>query len=75
MNRYLTRLFEANNLEGEGAGGFVGFEGGWDMDEWMESCAQEGYTLKSVQPVAYDGSLYVVATMELVDLDTNNGGE
>ena len=70
MNRYLTRLFEAKNLEGKEAGEFASFTG-IDLDEWMEMYAEDGYRLKSIQPITYD-SLYVVVTMELVDLDTNN---
>ena len=71
MNRYRTKLFEAQDLEGKHAGEFSDFDGD-NIDDWMESYVEEGYTLKSIQPVAYGGSLYVLATMELVDLDTND---
>ena len=64
-NRYLTRLFETKNLEGKEAGEFASFDG-TDLDEWM---ATDGYILKSIQPITYDGALYVVVTMELVDND------
>ena len=75
MKRYETRLFKAQGLAGEHAGEFVDVKDEIDLDEWMQGGAEEGYALKSMQPVVYAGSLYVLATMELVDLDTNNGGE
>ena len=70
MNRYRTRLFEAKNLEGKEAGQFASFDG-IDLDEWMEAYAEDGYILKSIQPITYD-SLYVVVTMDRVGLDTND---
>ena len=75
MKRYETRLFLAQDLDGEHAGEFVDVKDDIDLDEWMQGGAEEGYALKNMQPVVYAGSLYVLATMELVDLDTNNGGE
>ncbi len=72
MNRYRTRLFEANSLESEDVGAFAD-SNGWKMDDWTTAYADAGYTLKSVQPVAYDGSLYVVVTMERAALgDSDN---
>lgn len=68
MNQYQTRLFEAQDLNGEHAGEFADFDGE-KIDDWMELYVADGYTLLSIQPVAYDGSLYVLATMELADLD------
>ena len=69
MKRYETRLFKAQDLAGEHAGEFVNVKDDIDLDEWMQGGAEEGYILLSIQPVAYDGSLYVLATMELADLD------
>ena len=71
MNQYRTKLFVAQDLEGKDAGEFTDFDGE-KIDNWMELYVADGYTLLSIQPVAYDGSLYVLATMELVDLDTND---
>ena len=69
MNRYRTKLFEAQNLDGEHAGEFVDSKDCEDLNDWIQGEVEEGYTLKSIQPVACDGSLLVLATMELVDLD------
>ena len=68
--RYMTRLFEAKNLEGKEAGQFAAF-GGEDLDEWMQVGFENGYRLKSIQPVVYD-SLYVVATMERLDTNADD---
>ena len=69
MNRYRTKLFDAQRLDGEHAGEFVDCKDYEDLNDWIQGEVEEGCTLKSIQPVAYDGSLYVLATMELVDLD------
>ena len=66
MNRYRTKLFEAQRLDGEHAGEFFDCKGYEDLNDWIQGEVEEGYTLKSIQPVAYDESLYVLATMELV---------
>ena len=65
MNRYQTKLFEAQDLAGKHAGEFVDSKDYEDLNDWIQGGVEEGYTLKSIQPVAYDGSLYVLATMEL----------
>ena len=38
----------------------------------MQWRVEDGYTLFSVQPVVYDGSLHVLATMELVEDNADN---
>ena len=72
MNRYQTKLFEAQVLDGKEAGMFKDCLEYEELNHWMQLRVEEGYTLKSVQPVAFDGSLFVLATMELVYLDTND---
>ena len=70
MNRYQTKLFQAENLIGEQAGEFVDASGFHNLNDWIQLRVEDGYTLKSVQPVAFDATLWVLVTMELVDLDT-----
>ena len=69
MKRYETRLFKAQDLAGEHAGEFVDVKDDIDLDEWMQGGAEEGYALKNMQPVVYAGSLYVLATIELVNVE------
>ena len=69
MERYETRLFKAQDLAGEHAGEFVDVKDDIDLDEWMQGGAEEGYALKNMQPVVYAGSLYVLATIELVNVE------
>ena len=69
MNRYQTKLFQAADLVGEHAGEFVSDSGRNNLNDWIQWRVEDGYILLSVQPVAFDGSLYVLATMELADLD------
>ena len=71
MNRYRTRLFEANSPESGDPGAFTGDED-WKMDAWTTAWAELGYTLHSVQPIVYYGSLHVVVTMERIHLDTRD---
>ena len=72
MNRYETKLFEAQNLDGTHAGEFAEAKGYTDLNDWMQWRVEDGYTLFSVQPVVYDGSLHVLATMELVEDNADN---
>ena len=69
MNRYRTKLFEAQHPDGKHAGEFVAVKDYEDLNDWIQGEVEKGCTLKSIQPVAPSGSLYVLATMELVDLD------
>ena len=71
MNRYQTRLFQAQDVDGEHAGEFVDSYDD-NLNDWIQWAVEEGYTLTSIQPVAYGDSLYVLVTVELVDLDTND---
>ena len=71
MNQYQTKLFQAENLIGEQAGEFIDAKGRTNLNDWIQWRVEDGYILLSIQPVAFDANLYVLVTMELVELDTN----
>ena len=72
MNTYQVKTFEAQDPEGKHAGEFVDPDG-YDLNDWIQSLVEEGYTLKSTQPVAWGSSLYVLVTMELGETDDVEG--
>ena len=74
MKRYETKLFKAQDLAGVHSGEFVDVKDDIDLDEWMQGGAEEGYALNSIQPVVYAGSLWVVVTMERVNVEDSDNG-
>ena len=72
MNRYRTMLFQGADMISPDAGEFVDASGLHNLNDWIQLRVKDGYILLSMQPVAFDASLYVLVTMELVGLDTND---
>ena len=72
MDRYQTKLFQNFNMISPDAGEFADASGFHNLNGWIQLRVEDGYTLLSVQPVAFDEHLYVLVTMELVYLDTND---
>ena len=72
MNRYRTMLFQSFDMISPDAGEFVDASGFHNLNDWIQLRVEDGYTLKSVQPVAFGDNLWVLVTMELVYLDTND---
>ena len=58
-NQYRIQIFQADH-----DGQFVTGPEAQELSDWLEGQRRDGYHLRSLQPVANDAGVYMVATME-----------
>ena len=63
-NKYTVKVFGAGD-----AGEFMDPEG-LDLDVWLQDRAEAGYKLLDLQPVTFSKGLFVLASMELIEVET-----